>query len=238
MSASVYEASALPCVSSTFTATGAPFQKTRLCGAYRTPERSLQALSMRTHHSTRPTCHFGIHERSRRRLRGRPTSTFFGPLPARCEGPLGAPHTAPSGALHDDLYALYHRLAQSLRARQHRPTFHPGSARPGRVVRCDQQCGPVNPQRSDMVLECRPGHLGPPGEDHRHGLRRRCAQPPEDPRHRFPDPPGPAPPMAFAPAHGTTSSVTSTTRATSIPAGSGTAVVTIDWPVGSSCTRA
>ena len=64
MSSSVYDAPASPGLSSTFTATGAPFQNIGLRGAYRIPEMVTSGLSMRTHHSTRQRLQFGTSERS------------------------------------------------------------------------------------------------------------------------------------------------------------------------------
>ena len=166
MSSSVYDAPAPPGLSSTFTATGAPFQNDGLRGANRIPEQCNSGLSMRTHHSTRPTCQFGTHERSRRTRRDAAVRRV------RPRPPGGRSAASPSSRSRARIWpdSMRARVAQagwSTATTSARP-----STRSGR--RCAAELG------ADQLL--------PAGEDGLHGRRGGGrAEAAEQPGHRFAD---------------------------------------------------
>ena len=99
------------------------------------------------------------------------------------------------------------------------------STRPS--TRCGRRC-PTQLAADQLV---------PAGEHGLHHRRRRCRpQPAQQARHGVAQPPRAAVAPPFR--HRVSRLCTGRSRATTIPSGSGAAVVRIDWPAGSSATRA
>ncbi len=115
--------------------------------------------------------------------------------------------------------------------------LHPRPRRPGRVVDRHHEGRAVDPQGPDVATQLVGDHLVPAGEDGLEGGRRgRHAEALQEPRHAVAR-------RVRGPARASGSSGAQRldrrrTRATAIPGGRGDAVVRIDWPAGSSATRA
>ncbi len=171
---------------------------------------------MRTHHSTRPTCQFGTLERSRssspragvRRARPPPPDARSGSRPAPAPGPGSAPIPCGPGWPRPDGPRPRRGPARRRAAGAHAP---PSSA-------------PTTSSQRVKTASMRAGVGGAPEAG-------------QQPGHRVADRPGPLAARAL-PLIGPAGSRPGVIRATTIPSGSGAAVVRIDWPAGSSATRA
>ncbi len=215
MSASVYDDPAPPDLSSTFIATGAPFQNDGLAVRIESPKRCTSGLSMRTHHSTRRPREFGI-------MNGRP-----GVLAARRRQGRSTTTSKP----------LERRPSDGPDTLEDRPRFHAGPGSPGRVVHRNHECVPVDSQRPQMLGELGADQLGPAGENHLHRHRRNgCTEPGEQLRHRFAR--RGADPWATGRSRNRDRLSIGRIRVTAIPSGRGAAVVRMDCPAGNSATRA
>ena len=163
MSSSVYDAPASPGLSSTFTATGAPFQNIWSSRCESNPRTVASGLSMRTHHSTRQRLQFGTSERS-------PATTRCVAQDALDNAPPGGRSTSPPA-----------RAAGPESAR-----FHAGAGRPGRVFHRHDEDVSVHPLGSQVPAKLASDQLLPAGEHHLHdGRRRRRSQPAQQARHRL-----------------------------------------------------